>query len=79
MTDGCAAIPLLKEVFIVRDDLLGKTFSLFVASQVFSWLMYTCTLVAAVSYLGCCDITVKSSAYDTRCVFGCVGAVMSCM
>ena len=51
MTDGCADISLLKEVISGRDDLLGETFSLFVVSQVSDWLMYSCSLTAAVSYL----------------------------
>ena len=42
-------------------------------------MMYICRLAAAVWYLGCCDMTVRSSAYDMRCVFGSVGAGMSCM
>ena len=41
--------------------------------------MYCCRLAAAVWNFGCCDFTVRSSAYDIRCVFGSVGRGMSCM
>ena len=63
----------------VRDDLLGETFSLFVVSMDSSLLMYIYKLATAVWYLGCCDMTVRSLAYDIKCVFGSVGAGMSCM
>ena len=64
----------------VRDDLLGETLSLFVVSQFSSWFICTCRSAADASYLGCCDMTARSTmAYDMRCVLGSVGAGMSCM
>ena len=79
MTDGDAATSLLKEVISVRDDLLGGTFSLFVVSQASSWLMYCYKLTAAISYLGWWDMTVRSSAYDMRCVFWSMEDEMPCI
>ena len=66
MIDGFAAISLLKEVISVGVDLLGETFSLLLVSQVSSWLICSCNLTAAVSYLGCCDMTLRLSPYDMR-------------
>ena len=63
----------------VREDLFGETFSLFVVSQSSSWFLYACRLVDAVLCLGCCSVTLGSSAYDMICLFGSRGAGMSCM
>ena len=63
----------------VREDLFGETFSLFEVRQSFKMCMYCCRLAAAVWNFGCCDLTVRSSAYDIRCVFGSVRRGMSCM
>ena len=70
---------MLKEVSSLGDELLGETFSLFVASQVSGWLMKICRLAATVWYLRCCDMKIRSMTYYARCVFGSVGAWMSCM
>ena len=59
--------------------MLGETSILLVASQISRCLMYACRLAAAVSSLGCRDMTVSSSAYGMRYVFGSVGTGMSCM
>ena len=73
------AISWLNGVISVRDDLFGETFILFEVSQSSRVCMYCCRLAAAVWYCGCCVLTVRSSAYDIRCVFGSVGRGMSCM
>ena len=70
------AISWFKEMISVIDDCWGRLQSV-VVSQVGSWFMYCCRLGAAVLCLGCWDMTVKSSAYEMRCVFGSVRAGMS--
>ena len=65
----------------VREDLFEETFLLLLVSQCSSVWMLSCSCVAAVSYFGCCESTVRSSAYDMEWVFGWVGVLvgMSCM
>ncbi len=66
VTSGCAVYSLLCGVISVRDDLFVETFILFVVSQFSSVCVYSCSCVAAVSYLGCCESIVRSSAYVMR-------------
>ena len=53
----------------MSDDLFGETFSLFEVSQFSKMCIYCCRLAAAVRSFGCCVLTVRSSAYDIRCVW----------
>ena len=73
------AISWLNRVISVREDLFGKIFSLFEISQSSKMCNYCCRLAAAVWNCGCSDLTVRSSAYDIKCVFVSVGRGMSCM
>ena len=63
----------------VRDDLLRETFSLFVASETSSWLMYCCGVSTSVLHLGCWDMTVGLSAYEMSCVLRSKGDGTWCM
>ena len=61
----------------VSEDLFVETLSLLLVSQCSNSCIYCCSCVAAVSYLGCCEMMVMSSAYVITCVFVCVGVGMS--
>ena len=54
----------------VREDLFVETFSRFEVNMNSKMFKYCCRLAVAVWSFGCWDLTVKSSAYDIRCVFG---------
>ena len=73
------AISWLKGLIRVREDLFGETFSLFEVSHPPKMFKYCLRLAAAVWSFGCWDLTVSSSAYDNRCVFGSEGRGRSCI
>lgn len=62
VTWGCALYSWLYGVMSVREDLSVETFILLLCSQFSNAFMYICNCVAAVSYLGFCEVMVMSSA-----------------
>ena len=62
VTCGLTVYSLLYGVIRVMVDLFAETFSLFMLSHCSNLFMYVCMYSVAVSCLGCCAMTVRSSA-----------------